>query len=375
MQCNILKTNSNQWREILKLIKHDIYQLPEYVTLEAKRTNTIPRAFLAVDNDKIFFVPYLIRSCQNIIDNFPEKLITKQETSKFKSEIFDAFSPYGYPGILLNETAIQDSKFCILALEKFCKYLGEQNICSGFFRLHPILNKNFRFIFSPNILFENGTTVTVDLTRSRKEIWQDTKSNHRQKIKRCKKNGFTAEITKFSQGIDIFSQLYKETMARVRAKDIYYSFNKEYFHHIDSVMSDRLHLCLVKSASGEFASAGLYTECGDIIQAAFCATSNDFVKQSPSFLQIDTMRLWAKEQSYKYLHLGGGVGGSKDGVYQFKSGFSSLENYFYTLRLIIDQDKYDYLVDLKAKSKKISVAKLKDSNFFPAYCAPLTFNS
>lgn len=375
MYCTILETNSSQWREILTVIEHDIYQLPEYVALEAKRTNTIPRAFLAIDSNKIFLVPYLIRSCQDIIDNFSKQLRTKQENSKFKSEIFDAFSPYGYPGILLNEAANKDINFCILALEQFRNCLKKQNICSGFFRLHPILNKNFKYIFPPNILFKNGTTLSIDLTISREKIWQDTKSNHRQKIRRCKKKGLTTKITKFSQSIDIFCKLYQETMERVRAKNIYYSFNKEYFQHLDSVVGDHLYLCLVKSASGELASAGLYTEFAGIVQAAFCATSNDFIKQSPSFLQVDTMRWWSKEQNYKYLHLGGGVGGSKDGLYQFKSGFSSLKNLFYTLRLIVDQNKYDYLVNLRAKSTNIAVAKLKNSNFFPPYSAPLTFNT
>ena len=173
-----------------------------------------------------------------------------------------------------------------------------------------------------------------------------------------------------SQGIDIFCQLYQETMTRVGAQDIYYSFNYEYFRQMNNVMGDCMYLCLVKSTSGEPVSAGLYTECGGIVQAAFCGSSNNFVQQSPSILEIDTMRWWAKEQGYKYLHLGGGVGCSKDGVYQFKAGFSRLRHPFYTLRLIIDQDKYEYLINLKAKSNNIAVPKVKDSNFFPAYRTP-----
>ena len=362
MYFDILTTNSHQWKEILTLIKHDIYQLPEYVSLEGKRTNTIPRAFLAVDDEKIFFVPYLVRSCQNIIQT--------------ETEILDVISPYGYPGILLSEAAKNDGNFCDLALEKFRNSLQEQNICSGFFRLHPILNENWHNIFAPSTFLANGTTVSIDLKPPKEEIWKNTKSNHRNKINRCTKRfDLTVKITKFSQGIDKFCQLYEETMARVIAKDIYYSFNSEYFQQMDYLMGDRLHLCLVESTSGEPASAGLYTECGDIIQAAFGGISNNFVQQSPSILEIDAMRWWAKEKGYQYLHLGGGVGSSEDSVYKFKAGFSKLRNPFYTLRLIIDQDKYDYLVNLKAKSHNIAVEALKDSNFFPAYRTPLTVNS
>ena len=370
MDCKILEANSITWRNLLNLIKHDIYQLPEYVALEAKRTNTIPRAFVAIDNDKIFFIPYLVRSCQDIVNKFPKESRTQLKKFEFKTEIFDAISPYGYPGLLLSEAAIKDSNFCIVALEQFQYYLKEENICSGFFRLHPILNQNFQHIFAPETFFSNGTTVSIDLTKDKQEIWGNTKSSHRNKINRCfKKYGLTAKISKFSQGIDIFCQLYAETMARVIAKDIYYSFNCEYFRQMNYAMGDRLYLCLVESTLGEVASAGLYTEYGGIIQAAFGGISNNFVKQSPSILEIDTMRWWAKEQGYQYLHLGGGVGGSEDSVYKFKAGFSKLRHSFSTLRLIIDQDKYDYLVNLKATINQIRVADLKKSNFFPAYRA------
>lgn len=370
MYCKVLETNSLEWQKILNLIKHDIYQLPEYVALEAKRTNTTPRAFLAIDNDKIFFVPYLIRSCQDIIDKFQKESMIQQASLELKTEIFDIISPYGYPGILLSEAAMEDSIFCILALENFQDYLKEQNICSGFFRLHPILNENLQDLFTANTFTDNGTTISVDCTKDKQEIWSDTKASHRNKINRClKKHGLTAKISKFPQGIDIFCQLYEETMARVIARDIYYSFNSEYFKQMDCLMGDRLYLCLVESTSGEVASAGLYTECGGIIQAAFGGISNNFVKQSPSILEIDIMRWWSKEQGYQYLHLGGGVGGSEDSVYKFKAGFSKLRHSFSTLRLIIDQNKYDYLVKLKATINQIHVADLKKSNFFPAYRA------
>ena len=368
MYCNILETNSSQWREILTVIKHDIYQLPEYVALEANRTNTIPQAFLAVENDKIFFVSYLLRSCQDIINKYSKFLSPEQRNSRLATEVFDVISPYGYPGILLNKAAKQDSDFCNLALEKFRNYLQEQKICSGFFRLHPILNKNWHQIFAPDTFIENGTTVSIDLTPTKEEIWNHTKSSHRNKINRCtKKFGLIAKITNFSQGIDEFCQLYEETMARVIANDIYYSFNKKYFQKMASMIEDHLYLCLVNTPSGEIVSAGLYTECGGIVQAAFGGISNNFVKQSPSILEIDTVRWWAKEQGYQYLHLGGGVGGSEDSVYKFKAGFSQQRHPFLTLRIICDRNKYNYLVNLKAQTANISAEKLENSNFFPAY--------
>lgn len=354
MEFFILETTSKQWSSVLMSLQYDFYQLPEYLSLEANRTNSIAKAFLAVEGEKVFFIPFLMRSCQNIIQT--------------KKEIFDVFSPYGYPGILLSEAAKQDNFFCQLALEKFCSFLKEQNVCSAFLRLHPILNENIDAIFNSNVWLENGTTVSIDLTSSPEQMWKDTKPNHRNKINRClKKFALTAKISKFSEGINSFCQLYEETMSRVAAKDIYYSFNTEYFQQMDCLMSEYLYICLVTSSSGQVASAGLYTKVGKIVQAAFGGISNDFVKQSPSILEIDAVRYWAKQQGCQYLHLGGGVGGSQDSVYQFKAGFSRIRHKFKTMRLIINPKNYHYLVESRAKSLNLESLELYKSNFFPAY--------
>jgi lipid II:glycine glycyltransferase (peptidoglycan interpeptide bridge formation enzyme) len=354
MNISILETNSPQWRELLADIKHDIYQLPEYVALEGMRTNTIPKGFLAIDHEKTFFVPYLIRSCQDVLN--------------LETEIFDVISPYGYSGIILNENAKKDSIFCNLALKNFYEHLKIQHICSSFFRLHPILNENFQNIFIPNTFTNQGETISINLALTEEQIWSDTKAKHRNRIRRCTNNlNLKAKIVKFSQDISVFCELYTETMSRVIAQDIYYSFNTEYFQKMDYFLGDYLYLCIVESPSGAVASAGLYSVCNGIVQALFGGISNNFVAQSPSILEIDAVRWWAKEQGCQYLHLGGGVGGSEDGVYQFKAKFSRQRHSFLTLRAICDQSKYDYLVDLKAQAAHIPISKLKNSSFFPAY--------
>lgn len=356
MKTEILGVDDIRWKDILAMTRHDIYHLPEYVALEAKRTKTIPKAFLAMEEDKIFFVPYLMRPCEDILgDNNPE--------------IFDLVSPYGYPGILLNKTAKNDHNFPDSALKSWRESLQNQGVCSAFLRLHPILNENFASIFTPDTFVDNGTTVSINLEDSPEQIWSDTNSKHRNKINRCtKKLNLTTKITKFAEGIDLLCELYEETMARVAAKDIYYSFNKEYFTAMNDGMGEKLHLCIVESA-GEPVSVGLYTECCGIVQAAFGGIKNTFVKQSPSILEIDSTRRWAKEKGFKSLHLGGGVGGSEDSVYKFKAGFSKQRHQFSTLRLIVDEEKYNYLVNTRAEKLNIEPSKLLSSDFFPAYRA------
>ena len=86
-------------------------------------------------------------------------------------------------------------------------------------------------------------------------------------------------------------------------------------------------------------------------------------------MEIDAMRWWAQEQGYKYLHLGGGVGGSEDGVFKFKEAFSKSRHNFQTWRFVCDREKYDYLLTLNAQAKNTSVEELESSGFFPAYRA------
>ena len=368
MYCNILETNSIQWREILNLIKHDIYHLPEYVALEGKRTNSIPQAFFAIDNDKVFFIPYLMRSCQDILNEVKILLPPEQQSDKSATEIFDVISPYGYPGILLSDAAKNSPQFVHNAFNELKQTFQSHGVCSAFLRLHPILSDNFPEIFPPNSLTNNGETVSIDLSLDTNKIWAQTNRGHQSKINKCKRLGLTARTVTLLDHMDEFLSIYKETMDRVGAQDAYY-FNRDYFTDLLK-LGDHLHLVIVESM-GQIICAGLIFEYYGIVQGHLGGTKTSFLKQSPFNLLVYSTCLWAKERGNKYLHIGGGLGGSKDKLFTFKSGFSKQRHQFFTMRLILDEAKYDRLVSQKAQAKNIPITQLKKSNFFPTYRAPL----
>ena len=78
---------------------------------------------------------------------------------------------------------------------------------------------------------------------------------------------------------------------------------------------------------------------------------------------------WAKERGNRLMHLGGGVAGAQDKLFDFKTGFSKLRSPFYTWRLVSDPEVYARLC------QKWELATGKTANppdlFFPAYRAPL----
>ena len=353
MNVSILDLENPLWKETLEKLSYDAYHVPEYVALEAKRNHNQPEALLISEADKIFFVPYLLSSFNDLMD-----LTDNQE------EVLDVISPYGYPGILLSDAARNSSQFVHNAFNELQQTFQSRGICSAFLRLHPILSDGFSELFPPNSVTNNGETVSIDLRLDTDKIWTHTSTRQRSRINKCKILGLTARTVNFADYMDEFLAIYQETMDRVRAQDFYY-FDRNYFTDLLK-LGDRLHLVIVESDS-QIICASLYFECCGIVQGHLGGTKTEFLKQSPFSLLQHHTSLWAKERGNKLMHIGGGVGGNKDTLFNYKCGFSRLRHQFFTMRLIIDEAKYDRLVTQKAQAKNISVAQLKESNFFPAY--------
>ncbi|MEL6578795.1 MAG: GNAT family N-acetyltransferase [Cyanobacteria bacterium J06621_12] len=353
MNIATLDVNHPSWLTTLEQLPHDAYHLPDYVALDAKRTETIPEAFLLEEGDKIFFAPYLLRSCADI-------------NQSDDAEVYDVISPYGYPGILMNQAAIDNPEFPDFALQQFRHTLQTRGVCSAFLRLHPILGENFAKVFQSSPLSENGKTVSIDLTLDEGQIWAKTRRGHQSTINKCTRLGFTARTVPYADYIDEFIAIYEETMNRVKARDSYY-FSRDYFEGLLKLGS-KIHLGVIE-LSDEIVCACLFFESCGIVQAHLGGTKTEFLKQSPFNLLLHHMRLWAKDRGNQYLHIGGGVGGKKDNLYTFKSGFSKQRHEFYTLRSVVDSQKYHDLVQIRAKAIAKSVEELEQSQFFPAYRA------
>ena len=164
-----------------------------------KRTQTTPEAFVIQEDDRIFFAPYLLRSCSDILGSQA-------------AEVYDIISPYGYPGILMSEAAVSHPEFPDFALQQFCHTLQARKVCSVFLRLHPILSNNFAKVFQSDPLIENGKTVSIDLTLDEDQIWAKTRKGHQSTINKCIRLGLTAKTVSLPQHLDKFMAIYEETM-------------------------------------------------------------------------------------------------------------------------------------------------------------------
>jgi hypothetical protein len=77
--------------------------------------------------------------------------------------------------------------------------------------------------------------------------------------------------------------------------------------------------------------------------------------------------LWGKARGNRWLHLGGGVGGTNDTLLHFKAGFSPARFRFLTSRLITHTSHYRQLVEQHARAINTPAETLLASSYFPAY--------
>jgi Acetyltransferase (GNAT) domain len=240
--------------------------------------------------------------------------------------------------------------------------------CSAFFRMHPLLSNGLSELFPEGFFTAAGETVAMDLTLDESELWKGIREGHQWTIKKCKKLGFVPRMVSLREFIERVMEIYWETMDRVQAKDSYY-FGRDYFAKLGE-MPGQVH-CWVVESEGQQAAACIFFECGGIVQAHLGGTKSEFLKKSPFHLLLYAAAGWAKSRGNRYLHIGGGVGGSNDRLLQFKRGFSQLLFPFSTLRLITDEGKYRELTTRRAQAADVSVDDFSCGDFFPAYRAPL----
>jgi predicted N-acyltransferase len=352
----VVSPSDISWQNCLNSLPHDFYHLPGYLELEAQRHDAIAEAIVIQDGSEVFFLPYLIRECELALD-----------ASVGRDRIYDVISPYGYPGMLVSQAG-QNPRFIKKCLNLIQEYWQSKNICSAFIRLHPLLNSYIDTSLSDGdnlIIYHQGQVVIVDLATDLNDIWRQTRANHRTKINKLKRSGFTTSISPSDEHLEVFIDIYHETMNRVNASSAYY-FTRDYFDSLAEALGDRLNICVVET-NGQIVAASLITEVSGIVQYHLGGTKTEFLPQSPTTIMFNRIVEWAKQRNHRYLNLGGGLGGSKDSLYHFKSGFSERTRSFMTMQATINKDLYDYLVRARAKALGVEIAELQSKSFFPTY--------
>lgn len=339
------KAIDDDWDREISAYAFDIYHLSGWVNSSTGIDKGRPQGIVAVYEEKKLFLPLLIR--------------------QIDAECWDAISPYGYGGPVM-DTSLADHEIDII-LEEIKQFLYQKGCVSLFARLNPILNKGWHSTIGTSVT--HGFTLISDLSKSKEQHWEETQKQHRRGIKKSLDHHIVAKVEGFTEErIQTFSKIYQETMTMVKAAD-YYFFNESYFQNLSNNIQNRLILVTAYKDDNAVASS-IYTICEEsgIMQFYLGGTLNDYRNLQPSKLVIHVAREWGRERGYKVLHFGGGLGCRADSLYEYKKGFSSQELEFRTWRLIINAEKYTQLVIANSGTNRVEMPL--ESGFFPLYREP-----
>ena len=351
MDLELLSTSDPTWPEVLARSPHDVYHLPGYVDVEARRVAGRATAALVRRGEQTLLVPLLL---------VPQEIGGRERGSE---GALDALSPYGYPSPLLHG----DEEFADRAIEVLRTGLAARGVAAAFVRTHPLLPLA-PALARHGVLVHQGETVWMDLTLSDEELWSQTRPRERTYINRLKDSGLVAHLDPAFAHYERFLELYRSTMSEVAAASWYF-FSREYFDELRAALGPALLLCVVETPTGEIVNASLFTEYLGIVQYHLSGTTKLPELPDATKLMLHFMRGLAKQRGNRAFHLGGGRGAAADSLFRFKSGFSKLRGQFHTWRLVCDQRAFD--AGLARWSLLAGEPSGPLTGYFPPYRRPL----
>lgn len=339
------------WHDVLEqAVDHDFHHLAGYHRLAEHRGEGAALLFAYREQGYLIALPLLLRP---VDEGDPAGLQ-------------DATSVYGYAGPLASHRHIPEP--IIGSFQAALRHeLLRRRVIAVFSRLHPLIAQE-HLLAGLGQTRSCGLTVSVDLTLSPEDQWAGYSKGTRRLIRRAEEAGATCIHDPDLAQVEDWTAIYEETMQRVGAPPSY-RFDLAYFRRLKAELGPVLHLFVVR-VDGRAAAAGLFTLCHGIVQAHLGGSRTEYAAISPARLVDDTARRWAVEAGARVFHLGGGVGGREDSLFQYKAGFSARRHRFATWRWVVDPAAYRDLCEQRQSSAPDATGSA-DDDFFPAYRRPL----
>lgn len=338
---------SQEWDRLVKTFKeYDVYYLSGYA-----------KAF-QINGDGEALLIYFEKDSTKAINVILKRNLSSEECLKECTDsvhFFDAITPYGYGGFLVEGNEISELQ---KEYEHFCK---ENNIICEFVRFHPMI-RNWESIGDMYQVHSLGDTVYMDTTNE-ETIWANISSKNRNVIRKAKKSGIEIYWGRDPRIIKPFMEIYNETMDRDQA-DSYYYFPKEFY---ESILWDLKQNAMWFYAmyGGEIIAISIFLFENERMHYHLSASKREYQRLAPTNLLLHEAAIWAANNGYKSLHMGGGVGSTHDSLYKFKKAFNRGEDSEFCIgKRIFDKERYDYFVEWRKKQDKNFD---EQTSFFPKY--------
>lgn len=341
-----------RWMAVLEAShQYDFHHLPGYHRLAELRGEGRAHLFAYREGDFIIGLPLLVRP---VDPDDPDGLR-------------DATSVYGYAGPVASHPSLPPD--VVRSFQAGLRdELARRRVIAVFSRLHPLIAQQ-ELLAGLGETCAAGVTVSVDLTLTPDEQWAGYSKKTRRIIRKAEEAGVVCVHDREGAYRAAWVDLYQDTMRRVGAAPSY-MFDAAFFDRLAAELGPMLHL-FVALLDGRVAAAGLFTICDGIVQAHLGAMNRDYARLSPTRLLDDTARRWAGEAGARVFHLGGGVGGQEDSLFQYKAGFSDRRHEFRTWRWIVDEAAYREVLAGRGLLGSGALSDAGGEGFFPAYRRPV----
>lgn len=335
------------WTELLERVPHDIYHTPEYHALPGFGNRGAAQAFSYRETDSVFLWPYLLSE----IDG--------------GEGLTDVSSVYGYPG----PVATGDAAFLQRAWAALKEHWKSQRVVSVFTRFHPLL-ANFRFFDCLDAeaiagCRKIGPTVAIDLRPTPEDQVRSYQKVLRQQIRKTRSSGFVTHEDHDWQHAPEFVRIYGDTMARRNSRSDYL-VDEAWMENFRRTLGGKARL-FVTTWNGTVAAALIAMVHGPFVHAHLTGINGELAAHSPLKVLLDDIREWGTAQGLQSFHLGGGLGGREDSLFEFKRKFSPETHEFWTGSWIVDHEAYRALEDRHRSRLAANGVELGDTPFFPIY--------
>jgi len=303
----------------------DVYYLPSYARANEGLEETQAKAIHLTVGDKGFLIPFLLRSfCA--------------------AGMQDAFTPYGYGGLLLlprDEPPTHEQIQALFnGLREFCR---ENRLIAFLLRLHPLSEwlgplRDYLSSLPDVALQRRGCTSAINLSR-----WDQGLGRIRGLGK-----GRTSDLTMASRNLrvswnsdgsdsrefhlQVFQKIYSEAMRRAGA-DSFFRFPAGYFERLDA-LGDRMAIAVAWHGSDPVGAAIFLRGKRWAHYHLAGSTPSGRRLKAATFL-LNQGAQWASEAGCELLHLGGGLR-EGDSLATFKRSFGDRLYDYYTLSVLAD---------------------------------------
>ena len=347
----ILNYSDTEWKDLIRQYNLDIYFAPQYCKIWEDYGDGKVQAFLYESSLGKILYPYLIR---------------KIDYTKLNINYFDISTPYGYGGPVLleykeNEIPLLVKKF----RTKFNTYAHKKGIISEFIRFHPVY-KNYNFFVNSDIECKFvRNTIEINLKNESENILKSMKATTRNEVKQAIRNELIVQFySKPSlKDIQVFYEIYLESMCRVEASD-YYKFPLKYFINTFNLLKGNVEIAFV-FYDDKIVSSSIFLLSNEMVHYHLSGSLDPYLFYRPNNIMLYKAALRYKSMGKKYFHLGGGYSGN-DSLFKFKKGFNKnglLD--FYIGTKVNNKEIYNRLV--RERKFKYNLGENFNSDFFPLY--------